>query len=153
MIILQSITCQAKILSNNFHPRSSIVSTQVLKNKQQLKSAHLLLNIIDIRGGGDRGYGYDDRERIGDRYNDMGGGGGGRSGSHYYDEDDRYGGSQQDYDDRYGAKKEQGGYEDDYYYENQDYRGRDYAPSSTSVSFFCERIFFYQRWLIVNFLF
>ena len=103
------------------HPNNNVCNN----HQSSIVTPHCHLDSIDKAfiprggGGGDREYGYDDRG--------------------YYD-DDRYsaggGGSQRgDYDDRYGAPKQQGsGYDDDFYGDSQDYKERDYSPSS-SVSF------------------
>lgn len=141
-IIIQSITRSDASGPSSFYPhRTSVIKTTMknihsrsnmnqLSTSYQLKSATLLSKIIDIRGGANRGYGYDDMS---------GNGGGGRStGGYYYDDDnDQYGSSssKQDYDDGYGASRrnDSGGYEDDYYYEDQGYKKRDYAPSSVSL--------------------
>ena len=121
IIFLQCLSiCSSKMIQ--FFPQSSI-STQLVgssSRKQSPTFTNLLLTTFDIRGGGDRDYGYG--------YSNDGGGDAGRSsyGRYQNEDDDRYG-YEQDYDDRYGRRQGERDYEDDYYGERRDYRERDYA--------------------------
>lgn len=140
-----SILCSSKL--SNLYPQRNVFpkttttcscSNQFLQLKH-LKTSNLLVKSLDIRGGGGGGYGYDDG---GGRSSSSGG-----TGRYYDDYDDRYGSPQRqqqqqdyDYNDRYGSSsstKKQGDYEDEYYYDNQDYKERDYSPSVSVYVYVC----------------
>jgi len=143
-MVFQSILCLFPVTARavqvgtskiSFCPNGETVSAQLVNRS---KSSTMLKEIVEMRGGSDRDYGYSGSGGRG-RYGDSSG----RSSGGYHYDDDRYGGgggggygddrygAQQDYnDDRYGERQQGDGYEDDYYYgESQSYRERDYTPN------------------------